>query len=78
MPGPLTLVLNVKNTFPNLNLVSSNTGFVGFRIPNHKIALNLIKSSKSGMIAAPSANKFMHISPTNESHVFDEFKYDPV
>jgi len=78
MPGPLTLVVKVKKDFPNHDLLSSNTGFIGFRVPNHSIALDMIKSTRSKMVAAPSANKFMHISPTQESHVREEFKNDKV
>ena len=41
----------------------AGTGFVGLRCPNNKIALKLIKLS-GVPIAAPSANKFGHISPS--------------
>ena len=50
----------------------AGTGFVGLRCPNHKIALELIKASQVP-IAAPSANKFGHISPTKANHVFNDF-----
>jgi L-threonylcarbamoyladenylate synthase len=52
--------------------VTANTGFVGVRIPNHKVALDLL--SEAGVpIAAPSANKFSHISPSKPDHVLSEF-----
>jgi L-threonylcarbamoyladenylate synthase len=41
-------------------------------MPNNQIALELIKTS--GLpIAAPSANKFGHISPTKAEHVYNDF-----
>lgn len=61
-PGPLTLV-----TKANLDLIpmliTANTGYIGIRVPNHPVALELLK--QTGLpIAAPSANKFGHVSPT--------------
>ena len=75
-PGPLTLVAkaNDKLIAPT---ITASTGFVGIRCPNHKIALELIK--KSGLpIAAPSANKFGHVSPTKPTHVLQDFSKDGV
>jgi L-threonylcarbamoyladenylate synthase len=57
------------------DLVTAGTGFVGLRMPNHPVALDLIKTS--GLpIAAPSANKFGHVSPTKAEHVYDDFYAD--
>jgi L-threonylcarbamoyladenylate synthase len=65
-PGPLTLILPKKDTVPDL--VTSGLPTVGVRMPNHPLALELIR--KSGCpIAAPSANKFGHLSPTLAKHV---------
>ncbi|MBN2280239.1 MAG: threonylcarbamoyl-AMP synthase [Candidatus Marinimicrobia bacterium] len=65
-PGPLTMVLPKSNRVPDI--VTSGLPTVGIRMPNHKIALELIQ--KSGCpIAAPSANKFGRISPTTSAHV---------
>ena len=65
-PGPLTLIL------PKLKgisaLLSSGLDTIAVRLPAHEGALSLIKKS-SGAIAAPSANKFGHLSPTNALHV---------
>ena len=63
----------------NLNiipsLVTADTGFVGIRIPNHPVALDLLKTS--GLpLAAPSANKFGHVSPTRAEHVYADFAAD--
>jgi L-threonylcarbamoyladenylate synthase len=65
-PGPLTLVLPKSDNVPDL--VTSGLPTVGVRMPNHPVALELIR--KSGCpIAAPSANKFGHLSPTLAAHV---------
>ena len=54
-PGPLTLILE-KNTESKITpLLSNNQNFVGCRIPNNEIALNLL-SQLDFPIAAPSAN----------------------
>jgi L-threonylcarbamoyladenylate synthase len=45
------------------SLITAETGFVGLRMPSNEIALELLKVS--GLpIAAPSANKFGHVSPS--------------
>ena len=75
-PGPLTIVLKA-----NLNLLSTKIlagkDTVGIRFPNNDIAKKLIEYS-GVPIAAPSANKFCHISPVNPYHVFEDFKEFPV
>jgi len=65
-PGPLTLLLPKQNTISNL--VTSGLDRVGVRIPNHPLALELLKSL-SFPLAAPSANPFGYISPTTALHV---------
>jgi len=56
-------------------LITANTGYVGLRMPNHEIALELLRTS--GLpIAAPSANKFGHVSPTKAEHVYNDFYLD--
>jgi L-threonylcarbamoyladenylate synthase len=65
-PGPLTLVLPKKPVIPDI--VTAGLRTVGVRMPNHPIALELIR--EAGVpIAAPSANKFMGLSPTTADHV---------
>ena len=75
-PGPLTIVLKA-----NLDLLSTKIlagkDTVGIRFPVHPIAKKLIEFS-GVPIAAPSANKFCHISPVNPYHVFEDFKEFPV
>jgi tRNA A37 threonylcarbamoyladenosine synthetase subunit TsaC/SUA5/YrdC len=57
------------------SLVTAETGFVGIRMPNNEIALDLIKTS--GLpLAAPSANKFGHVSPSKAEHVYSDFHKD--
>ncbi|MHB8904840.1 MAG: L-threonylcarbamoyladenylate synthase [Melioribacteraceae bacterium] len=65
-PGPLTLVLPKTEIVPDI--VTSGNPTVAVRMPNHPVALQLIKECGTP-IAAPSANKFGHLSPTEASHV---------
>ena len=69
-PGPLTLVLEKSNKVSDL--ITSGLPTVAVRMPNHQIALDLIKNFGSPL-AAPSANKFKKTSPTTFQHVKDEF-----
>jgi tRNA threonylcarbamoyl adenosine modification protein (Sua5/YciO/YrdC/YwlC family) len=73
-PGPLTIVVKANlELIPEL--ITAGTGLVGLRMPNNEIALNLLKTS--GLpIAAPSANKFGHVSPSKAEHVYDDFHLD--
>lgn len=69
-PGPLTLVLK-KN--PNIPYeVSAGLDTVGVRIPDNKIARELIRLSSP--IAAPSANLSTRVSATTAEYVYDDFK----
>lgn len=69
-PGPLTFVLKRKDSNPALDLVCSGLPNIAVRMPNHPLALELIKAA-GVPIAAPSANKFKCISPTTAQHVAD-------
>ncbi|PKO84971.1 MAG: threonylcarbamoyl-AMP synthase [Betaproteobacteria bacterium HGW-Betaproteobacteria-11] len=68
-PGPLTLILQRHPAVPDL--VTGGQASVGLRVPNHPLALALLREFGSG-IAAPSANRFGRISPTTAQHVRDE------
>lgn len=68
-PGPLTLVLPRYRTITPE--VSAGLDTVGLRMPNHPLALELIRKF-DGPIAAPSANRSNHISPTTAQHVREE------
>jgi L-threonylcarbamoyladenylate synthase len=58
--------------------VSGGQDTVGLRCPSHPVAIALLRAFKGGQggIAAPSANKFGHVSPTTAQHVHDEFGAD--
>jgi L-threonylcarbamoyladenylate synthase len=66
-PGPLTLILPKGPRVPYL--VTAGLETVAVRMPRHAVALALINALGSP-IAAPSANRFMHISPTTAQHVY--------
>ncbi len=68
-PGPLTLVLPKSDMVPDI--VTAGLQTVAIRMPNHEIALELIKESQTA-IAAPSANPFGYISPTKAEHVEEQ------
>src|SRR5574344_567591 len=53
MPGPITIILNKKNVIPDI--VTAGNAKIGIRIPDNKIALEILKQCKVP-IAAPSAN----------------------
>ncbi|MEZ5339908.1 MAG: L-threonylcarbamoyladenylate synthase [Acidimicrobiales bacterium] len=65
-PGPLTMVL------PRSDKVSAvavgNRETVAVRVPNHPVALELLRQFGGG-VAAPSANRFGRVSPTTAAHV---------
>ena len=65
-PGPLTLVLEKRDTIPDR--VTAGLPTVGIRVPSHPVALALIKAA-GVPIAAPSANPFTGLSPTTAQHV---------
>lgn len=64
-PGPLTLILPAGPRVPKL--VTAGLSTVAIRMPRHPVALALIRATGSP-IAAPSANRFMHVSPTTAQH----------
>lgn len=65
-PGPLTLILSAGPRVPSL--ITAGLPTVAIRMPSHPIALALIRAAELP-IAAPSANRFMHVSPTTAQHV---------
>ena len=72
-PGPMTLIL--KRSALAENFITGGQETVGLRVPNHPIALALLhefqKLGGKG-IAAPSANRFGHVSPTSADAVISE------
>src|SRR3954454_12721660 len=75
-PGPLTLILKRAARIPAA--VSGGQDSVGLRCPSHPVAQALLEAFSAlraghGGVAAPSANRFGHVSPTTAQHVRDEF-----
>jgi len=68
-PGPLTLIFKRSNNVPSLTVAGLDT--IAIRIPNHKVALALIRQSQRP-IAAPSANLAGKPSPTTAQHVYED------
>ena len=72
-PGPMTLVL--KRSILAEDFVTGGQPTVGLRVPDHAVALALLSAfEKIGgkAIAAPSANRFGHVSPTTAQAVQEE------
>ena len=65
-PGPLTLV--VRRAARVLDGVTGGGDTVGVRVPDQPVALALLRAFGGG-IAAPSANRFGHVSPTTADDV---------
>jgi len=65
-PGPLTLVLPASDRVPAI--VRAGGPSVALRCPSHPVALALIRATESPL-AAPSANRSQHLSPTRAEHV---------
>ena len=69
-PGPMTLILNRSKIVGDF--ITGRQDTVGIRIPDHPIALALLNSfhEMGGKgVAAPSANRFGHVSPTSAQAV---------
>ena len=67
-PGPLSLVLPRKVTARISDLVTAGLDTVAIRVPDHAIARALLTAANVP-IAAPSANRSGHVSPTTAAHV---------
>lgn len=65
-PGPLTLVVRKQAKVPDI--VTAGLPTVALRIPAHPMAIALIEAA-GVPIAAPSANRFTELSPTQAVHV---------
>jgi len=76
-PGPLTLILSRTARVPNA--ITGGQDSVGLRCPAHPVAQALLSAFAARMpgghggVAAPSANRFGHVSPTRADHVRSEF-----
>ena len=72
-PGPMTLI--VKRSELAGDFVTGGQDTVGVRVPKHPVALGLLEAFERGGgkgVAAPSANRFGHVSPTTAQAVSDE------
>jgi len=72
-PGPMTLIF--KRSENAKDFVTGGQNTVGLRVPNHDLALELLQECKKigvHAIAAPSANRFGHVSPTTAAAVQEE------
>jgi L-threonylcarbamoyladenylate synthase len=72
-PGPLTLIL--KRSEKARDFVTGGQPSVGIRVPSHPVAQALLREFGGG-VAAPSANRFGHVSPTTAAHVRDDLGGD--
>ena len=75
-PGPMSLVL--KRSILAEDFVTGGQPTVGLRVPDHVVALALLEAfEKAGGkgVAAPSANRFGHVSPTTAQAVSDELSH---
>ena len=70
-PGPLTLIL--KRSSQAGDFVTGGQETVGVRVPSHPVARELL-TAFGGAIAAPSANRFGHVSPTTALHVRSDYE----
>ena len=80
-PGPMTLI--VRRAPHVLDAVTGGQETVGLRVPSHPIAHAVLSAFRGGDpiargLAAPSANKFGHVSPTTAAHVVSEFIDEPL
>ena len=68
-PGPLTIIVGRSDEVARETAGGRDT--VGLRVPDHPVALLLLKRFGGG-VAAPSANRFGSVSPTTAQHVLDD------
>lgn len=72
-PGPMTLIFQRSENAKDF--VTGGQETVGLRVPDHTLALGLLQECKKigvNAIAAPSANRFGHVSPTTADAVQEE------
>ncbi len=69
-PGPLTMVLPLRDSAGISDLVTAGLPTVAIRIPAHPLARGLLRAVDRP-VAAPSANPSGRVSPTRAAHVLD-------
>jgi L-threonylcarbamoyladenylate synthase len=67
-PGPLTLVLPKREDAAVADLVTAGLDTIAIRMPAHPVAQALL-AAFGRPLAAPSANRSGHVSPTTAAHV---------
>ena len=67
-PGPLTLVVPMAEGAGISDLTRAGLDTVGLRVPSHPVAQAILKAA-GRPVAAPSANRSGHVSPTTAAHV---------
>jgi L-threonylcarbamoyladenylate synthase len=70
-PGPLTLVLPKREGASVADLVTAGLDTLAIRVPAHPVARALL-TAFGRPVAAPSANRSGHVSPTRAAHVADD------
>jgi L-threonylcarbamoyladenylate synthase len=68
-PGPLTMVMPRAATVHDV--ITGGQDTIAIRVPAHPMAQQLLTAFGGG-IAAPSANRYGHLSPTRAEHVREE------
>lgn len=68
MPGPISVILKKNDKIPYVVTAGGET--VAVRMPSNPYTRELI--ARSAPLAAPSANKSKHVSPTSAQHVYDD------
>ena len=72
-PGPMTLIF--KRSELAGDFITGGQDSVGVRVPDHVVALALLEAFEragGAGVAAPSANRFGHVSPTTAAAVIEE------
>ncbi len=67
-PGPLTLVVPFTASSSVSDLARAGLDTIGLRVPSHPVARDLLRAA-GRPLAAPSANRSGHVSPTSAEHV---------
>ena len=70
-PGPLTMLLPRNSQIPDV--CTAGREKAGLRLPSHPVAMALIAAA-GVPVAAPSANRFGHTSPTTAGHVLSDLE----
>jgi L-threonylcarbamoyladenylate synthase len=72
-PGPLTLVLDQRPDCPVADLATAGLDTIAVRVPDHPVARRLL-AAVGRPLAAPSANRSGHVSPTEAAHVLADLR----